>query len=147
MKALLNAIKQKLINKIADVQGRVYVVPSREIAPNDAKFPFICLQDNGTERFELPRQNKEELRVAIHIFQEVFETEVAIMGNSIRKGVLDLADTIITTLKDDPLGFEDIFRVNITRLSPTEVFFESASKGFAVIKTIEISYWRLTYET
>jgi|Deesub1362B_J571_1020462.scaffolds.fasta_scaffold00331_37 hypothetical protein len=121
MKELLNAIKSKLKTDLTYLRN-VEIIPSEEFPPDEAGFPCVGLKDGEIViTSETKGYHIQLLEVFIYIYVSIsINREASIMGDVSQKGVLEIEEDIINSLKNNNLGIDSIFWNYWKRRAPSE---------------------------
>ncbi|MBU0665350.1 MAG: hypothetical protein KJ990_12515 [Proteobacteria bacterium] len=106
MKAEISAIKAVLQAGLSGIKSRdIYVTEDIRLIRATGGYPAIGIKD-GTTNFDTEVSDQVEVvqTVTLAVYVQLFKPEAGIMGDTIQKGVLELAADIIVLLRNNDLG-------------------------------------------
>lgn len=106
MKAEISAIKAVLQAGLSGIKSRdIYVTEDIRLIRATGGYPAIGIKD-GTTNFDTEAGDQVEVvqTVTLAAYVQLFKPEAGIMGDTIQKGVLELAADIIVLLRNNDLG-------------------------------------------
>ena len=110
MKTLLSAIKSQLQTDLTYVRDAdIFVTEDERLIPSHVKFPAVGIKDGMVGYTRATKdQEDQELQVKVIAYQELRKPEASIMGDTAtsKKGVLDMASDVISSLKNNLLSGE-----------------------------------------
>ncbi len=106
MKDLILASKRALQSKIGYIKRRdIYVTEDIRLVRNMGEYPAIGIKDGSTGFATLAGdQDEETLSIIFIAYVQLYKPEEGVMGSRTEKGVLDVADDIVKTLRNNELG-------------------------------------------
>lgn len=138
MKGLLLAIQTQLQQDLSYIRDSdIYITGDMDSLPSSARLPAVALKDGNISRKELAGQMMEVgLNVSLVIWVEVFKEDAALIGDTTRKGILDIAEELHAALDENLLGIEGI----IEAFSPSELASEPFNDGNRDLQRKQIVY-------
>ena len=109
MKDLIRASKIALQNELGYVRSRdIYVTEDIRLIRNAGDYPAIGIKDGRTDFATLASdQGEEAMHITFVAYVQLYKPESGIMGevSTDQKGVLDVAQDIIATLRNNDLNY------------------------------------------
>lgn len=102
MKTLLTNCKTRLRTEIAYIRSSdIYITEDIRLIRNSGSYPAIALKDGGVQFAALAGdQDEDTLQLTIAAYVSLQKQEAMLIGAAGQKGVLDIAEDILTALKD-----------------------------------------------
>jgi hypothetical protein len=143
MKALLTAVKTQLQADLTYVRDAdIFITEDERLIPSAVKFPAVGIKDGAvTYRRATKSQEDQGLQVKIIAYQELRKPEASIMGDTTatQKGILDMADDIIASLKNE-LFFGEVDDAFPVGESESELLADEHTA--IVMKVVTMQYFR-----
>ncbi|MFW5490429.1 MAG: hypothetical protein ACNI3A_18730 [Desulfovibrio sp.] len=101
----------------------VYVTPYEGFIPHGAKFPALGVKDGDVVRKELAGGYLDEtLRVTVCVYSQEHDPEEAVIGNTRRQGIVDIARDVNRVLDENLLGLDGMISAFCAREAASELF-------------------------
>lgn len=106
MKELILASKAALQAALSYIKNRdIYVTEDIRLIRNSGGYPAIGIKDGAIDFSTLSSdQDEDSLFITFAVYVQLFKPEAGLMGDGSKKGVLDVAKDVITTLRNNDLG-------------------------------------------
>ena len=83
----------------------IYVTEDLRLIRNSGGYPAIGIKDGGISfPTAAGSQDDENFSITFAVYVQLFKQEAGVMGDTHNKGVLEVAEDLIATLKDNDLG-------------------------------------------
>jgi hypothetical protein len=102
MKTLLENCKARLRSELGFIRTTdIYITEDIRLIRNSGSYPAIGLKDGGIQfSFQSADQEEDTLQLTAAVYVSLQKQEAMLIGAAGQKGVLDIADEVISKLKD-----------------------------------------------
>jgi len=142
MKEILKAVQAELRNRIGYVRsGDIFITADEDYMPNDVSFPCIGIKDGQTEKdFGMGGCADMKIQVLVMPVVNLLKREAALVGDGVKKGLLDICSDITEILQDNLLGIDGMILADAAlSQSPAQMVF-NANYNMYFRKILKIQY-------